>query len=115
MSDKLTLKQWPMSKTSPETKLTVEGSLIESDGPPSIVFRSSAAPVMTIHPDGKITLSDGADPTEAAAACVEGMSHMIQNQINKATQAERDRIAAWLRRIGKPQLADAIEREEHLA
>ena len=78
MTDKLTLKQWPMSKTSPETKLTVEGSLIESDGPPSIVFRSSAA------------------------------------QINNAAQTERAAVAAWLRRIGKPQLADAIEREEHL-
>ena len=32
----------------------------------------------------------------------------------KAAQAERDRIAAWLRRIGKPQMADAIERGEHL-
>jgi hypothetical protein len=37
-----------------------------------------------------------------------------QNQIKNAAQTERAAVAAWLRRIGKPQLADAIEREEHL-
>jgi hypothetical protein len=31
-----------------------------------------------------------------------------------AVRVERDQIAAWLRRIGKRQLASAIERGDHL-
>jgi hypothetical protein len=55
-------------------------------------------------PDG-MEWFDGPLEAEAGAAASER---------RQAAQAERDRIAAWLRRIGKPQLADAIEREEHL-
>jgi hypothetical protein len=55
-------------------------------------------------PDG-VEWFDGPLEAEDAAAIIDQQ---------KAAQAERDRIAAWLRRIGKPQLADAIGREEHL-
>ena len=55
-------------------------------------------------PDG-VKWFDGPLEAENAAAAVDQQ---------KAAQAERERIVAWLRRIGKPQLADAIEREEHL-
>jgi hypothetical protein len=95
----LTMKSWTMSKASPETKLTVDGTFSAWDmGPPTIVFASqSGGPAMTIHPDGRITLGDDAKPTEAAAECVNAMSHMIQNLIDNAAQTERDRVVAWLR------------------
>jgi len=68
---------------SPSMKLTVTGC---STPPPLIVFKAQASgePVMTIHPDGRITLGDVADPTEAAAACIEAMSGMIQNMVKAA-------------------------------
>jgi ArsR family metal-binding transcriptional regulator len=53
-----------------------------------IKFANHGEPIMTIHPDGKITLGEKADPTEAAAACVEAMSDMIQNLISNAVQAD---------------------------
>jgi len=99
MTDKSepTMKSWPMSKTSPEMKLTVEGTFSAWDmGPPTIIFSSqSSGPVMTIHPDGRITLGDDAKPTEAAAECVNAMSHLIQNQIDNAAQTERDRVVSY--------------------
>ncbi len=55
-------------------------------------------------PDG-VEWFDGPLEAEDAAAVIDR---------HKAAQAERDMIVAWLRRIGKPQLADAIERAEHL-
>jgi hypothetical protein len=54
-------------------------------------------------PDG-VEWFDGPLEAEDAAAAIDRQ---------KAAQAERDRIAAWLRRIGKPQLADAILRGEY--
>ena len=98
MTDEPTMKSWPMSKTSPEMKLTVEGTFSAWDmGPPTIIFTSqSSGPVMTIHPDGRITLGDDAKPTEAAAECVNAMAPMIQNLIDNAAQTERDRVVAWL-------------------
>lgn len=54
-------------------------------------------------PDG-VAWFDG--PLEAEDAAAEIDRH-------KAAQAERAAVAAWLRRIGKPQLADAILRGEY--
>lgn len=120
MTDELPMKSWPMGATSPTTKLPVEGSIVGANiEPPKIVFTSqSSGPVMTIHPDGRITLSDDAKPTMAAAECINAMSDMIQNLIDKAVQEERDRIVAWLREtIFNCELSDipsAIEAGEHL-
>jgi len=55
-------------------------------------------------PDG-VEWFDGPLEAEDAAAAVDR---------RQSAQAERAAVAAWLRRIGKPQLADAIGREEHL-
>lgn len=66
---------------SPSTKLTATGSFNPQS---KIVFNSGTRPTMTIHADGRITLSDDAQPTEAAAACIEAMSDMIQNMIKNA-------------------------------
>ncbi len=43
----------------------------------------------------------------------EGAARELKDML-EALQAERAAVAAWLRRIGKPQMADAIERGEHL-
>lgn len=75
-----------VGSVSPETKLTVTGSLMP---PPLITFSQNHQPIMTIHPDGRITLGENAQPTEAAAACIEAMSHMIQNMIRLAVEADR--------------------------
>jgi hypothetical protein len=122
MTDKseLPMKSWPMSKTSPEMKLTVEGTFSAWDmGPPTIIFTSqSSGPVMTIHPDGRITLGDDAKPTEAAAECVNAMSHMIQNLIDNAAQTERNRVVAWLQTNPDPIVRNWISAQivmgEHL-
>lgn len=66
---------------SPDMKLTVTGSF---NPPPLITFNQNHQPIMTIHPDGKITLGERAQPTEAAAACIEAMGDMIQNMIKAA-------------------------------
>ena len=73
---------------SPDTKLTVTGSF---NPPLKIVLmpQASGGPIMTIHPDGKITLGENAEPTEAAAACIDAMSRMIQNMIRLAVEADR--------------------------
>ena len=104
------------SNVSPDMKLTVTGSLIP---PPLIVFKpqASGGPIMTIHPDGKITLGENAQPTEAAAECIDAMSHMIQSMISNAVQAERNRVVAWLRLSNVPcelETADEIEAGYHL-
>lgn len=75
-----------VGSVSPETKLTVTGLLTP---PPLITFNQNHQPIMTIHPDGRITLGENAQPTEAAAACIEAMSHMIQNMIRLAVEADR--------------------------
>jgi hypothetical protein len=88
-----------------------------------IKFVKHGEPIMTIYADGRITLREDAQPTEAAAACIEAMSDMIQNLTSNAVQAERDATVAWLRsdRIvitmdGSAEnfIATAIEVGEHL-
>lgn len=79
-----------VGNVSPSTKLTVTGSF--NLAPLKIVLGSGKEPAMTIHPDGKITLGENAEPTEAAAACIDAMSHMIQSMIRKAAADEHDRI-----------------------
>ncbi len=113
----LTFKSWHRSSISPEMKLDVSRIGGSNMGPPKIVFTSqTVAPVMTIHPDGKITLGDGADPTEAAAACIEAMDGMIQNLIRNAVQKERNLIVAWCRNVNIDwcRCDEAIERGDHL-
>jgi hypothetical protein len=91
-------------------------------GPPTIVFfsRQSVGPAMTIHPDGRITLGDDAKPTEAAAECVNAMSHMIQNLIDYAVQAERNRIVSYAETlvgwdgIDYDALGEGIKQGKHL-
>ena len=70
---------------SPDMKLTATGSFNSSS---KIVFNSGTRPIMTIHADGRITLRDDAQPTEAAAACIEAMSDMIQDMIKNAADAK---------------------------
>lgn len=98
---------------SPDTKLTVTGSF---NPPLKIVLmpQASGGPIMTIHPDGKITLGENAEPTEAAAACIEAMSHMIQNMIRRAAADERAAAVAWLRDKGAASFAMGIGQGEHL-
>jgi len=112
----LTFKSWHRSSISPEMKLDVSRIGGSNMGPPKIVFTSQTAPVMTIHPDGKITLGDGADPTEAAAACIEAMDGMIQNLIRNAVQKELNLIVDWCRNVNIDwcRCDDAIERGEYL-
>jgi hypothetical protein len=69
---------------------------------------------MTIWPNGKIELANGADPTEAAAQCIEAMSGMIQSMIENAVQAREALIAEWLRNRGMHHIPALIEKEEHL-
>jgi signal transduction histidine kinase len=100
-------------------KITIEGTATPQ---PSITFSdNSFKPVMIIRPDGKIELDEGADPTEAAARCVEAMGQMITNMIDNAVKAEREAIVAWLRAQWEPGcwvdfdlLADCIEGGPHL-
>jgi ArsR family metal-binding transcriptional regulator len=54
-----------------------------------IKFVKHGEPIMTIHADGRITLRDDAQPTEAAAACIEAMSDMIQDMIKNAVLQEQ--------------------------
>lgn len=70
---------------SPDMKLTATGSFYPQS---KIVFNSGTRPTMTLHADGRITLSDDAQPTEAAAACIEAMSDMIQNMIKNAVSRQ---------------------------
>ena len=78
--------------------------------PPKIVIMKQNEPAMTIHPDGKITLGENAEPTEAAAACINAMSDMIQSIIKQARMEERAAIVAWLR--GREQeMTNEMEQE----
>jgi ribosomal protein L16 Arg81 hydroxylase len=77
-----------VGSVSPSMELTV-GTL----APSLIVFmnQQNDEPVMTIHPDGRITLREDAQPTEAAAACIRAMSDMIQDMIKNAVlRAQED-------------------------
>jgi hypothetical protein len=73
--------------------LTVSTLVPSNIAPPLIVLRNrqNNEPVMTIHPDGKITLGEKADPTEAAAACIEAMSGMIQDMVKNAVLREQSK------------------------
>lgn len=80
-------------------KLTVDGEFtrLGSLEPHSIAFHSNARPVLTIRPSGKIELGEDADPTEAAAQCIEAMGAGITGMISNAVNAEREAIVKWLR------------------
>jgi hypothetical protein len=88
-----------VGRVSPSMKLGV-GTVVPSNiAPPLIVFmnQQNNEPVMTIHPDGKITLGEKADPTEAAAACIKAMDGMLRDMISNAVHAERFATVQWLR------------------
>lgn len=111
-------KTMRVGDVSPDMKLTMTGS---PTPPLKIVLmpQASGGPIMTIHPDGKITLGENAEPTEAAAECIEAMSHMIQSIIDRAVSEERAATVAWLRENSTPhndidEWADEIEAKEHL-
>ncbi len=128
--NELPITSWQRSNISPEMKLDVTGSIVGSNMlPPKIVFTwpQTKGPIMTINNDGKITLGEDADPTEAAAACIEAMDGMIQNLISNAAQKERAAIVAWLLMlkdlytsrgqdsyVALEDIAHNIERGEHL-
>ena len=61
---------------SPETKMTVMGVF---NPPPLITFRARDEPVMTIHPGGKITLGDNAEPT-ACGGCYKSDEQVLREQ-----------------------------------
>lgn len=106
---------------SPDMKLTVAGAYTPTT---RIVFNSDNGPAMTIHPDGRITLGENVQPTEAAAECINAMSHMIQSMIDRAAADERAAIVAWLRErdgledcyseLKGDWLSNRIEEGEHL-
>ena len=62
--------------------------------PPKIMLGSGREPAMTIHPDGRITLGENVQPTEAAAACIEVMGDMIQSMIDRAAADELAELKA---------------------
>lgn len=107
-----------VGSVSPDTKLTVTASKMTVTGsfipPTRIVFNSDNGPAMTIHPDGKITLGENVEPTEAAAACIEVMGDMIQRIIDRAVSEERAAAVAWLRDKGVASFAMGIGQGEHL-
>ena len=78
-----------VGNVSPDMKLTVAGAYTPTT---KIMLGSGKEPAMTIHPDGKITLGENAQPTEAAAECINAMSHMIQAMIRSAVEAENERL-----------------------
>ena len=100
-----------VSASSPEHKLIVTERFVPTS---SITFRKrDASAVMTIHPDGRITLGDDAKPTEAAATCIEAMGEMIETLIDTAVKAEIARITTWLKAHGMRQVAMMIEKGEY--
>jgi hypothetical protein len=117
MTDKLTIQSWPMSTRTPETKLTVDVEFTRNGNfePHSVTFhQNGAGPVMIIRPNGKIELGAGADPTEAAAQCIEAMSGMIQSMIENAVDAREALIVAWLRKRRMHHIPVLIENGHHL-
>lgn len=88
--------------------------LTSNMAPQAITFASNYGAAMTIHQDGRITLGAGADPTEAAAQCIEAMSGMMQTMIENAVQAREVLIAEWLRKHGMRQTAMMLAKGEHL-
>jgi hypothetical protein len=88
---------------------------VTNPAPPLIAFhQSGTGPVMTIWPDGKIELGEDADPTEAAAQCIEAMSGMIQSMIENAVDAREALIVAWLRKRRMHHIPTLIENGHHL-
>jgi hypothetical protein len=80
----------------------------------AITFASNYGAAMTIHQDGRITLGENAQPTEAAAACIEAMSGMIQTMIENAVDAREALIVAWLRKRRMHHIPTLIENGHHL-
>ena len=93
----------------------IDKLIVANPAPPTITFNpNSAGPVMTIWPDGKIELGEDADPTEAAAQCIEAMSGMIQSMIENAVDAREALIVAWLRKRRMHHIPALIENKHHL-
>lgn len=95
----------PMQNPRTEGRyLTDESYVLESAEPEpnTITFwqHDETQMILKIHPDSRIELSDHAKPTEAAALCIEAMSHLIQGMVQRAEQRVVDGIVAWLREIG---------------
>jgi hypothetical protein len=88
--------------------------LTSNMAPQAITFASNYGAAMTIHQDGRITLGAGADPTEAAAQCIEAMSGMIQSMIENAVDAREALIVAWLRKRRMHHIPTLIENRHHL-
>ena len=112
MTDKLDLYRAAAAgiaaKENPTTaELFIPGmvELIEELSAPAMTFLNNGQAILTIHNDGRIVLADHAKPTEAAALCVEAMGDMIQNMI----RANNQQIAAYFRKHGMEQPAQAIE------
>ena len=88
--------------------------LTSNMAPQAITFASNYGAAMTIHQDGRITLGENAQPTEAAAACIEAMSGMIQTMIENAVDAREALIVAWLRKRRMHHIPTLIENGHHL-
>jgi len=81
--------------------------------------------LLTFHPDGRIELGEGAEPTEAAAACFEHLQGFFTQALAAHRIAGEQAIVAWLRSETETSdcvywsgaaidIADSIERGEHL-
>lgn len=82
--------------------------------PQAITFASNHGAAMTIHQDGRITLGENAQPTEAAAACIDAMSHMIQDMIRNAVEAEKKQLTRENGYLLKEQALAYIAQNERL-
>ena len=77
-------------------------------------FTPSYNATMTIHQDGRITLNENAQPTEAAAACIDAMRHIIQDMIRNAVEAEKKQLTRENGYLLKEQALAYIAQNERL-
>lgn len=70
-------------------------------------------PIMFDHVSDSFCVKDG-DKWLYFDSVLKAKDAVRQVKMKEAVKAEREQVAAWLRRIGKPQMADAIEAGEHL-
>ena len=77
-------------------------------------FTPSYNAAMTIHQDGRITLNENAQPTEAAAACIDAMRHIIQDMIRNAVEAEKKQLTRENGYLLKEQALAYIAQNERL-
>lgn len=61
--------------------------MIEELSAPAMTFLNNGQAILTIHNDGRIVLADHAQPTEAAAQCLDILSENIQTLIETSRQA----------------------------